>query len=144
MVHEIGPEDVSGVSKIEERCFSDPWSLNAVREGLESSLDTWLVLKEEEAVLGYCVFRIISGEGELLRVAVSPEFQGRGLSKKLMDQMVEYSRKMKAETIFLEVRESNVKARNLYRSYGFSEEGIRKDYYRNPVENAVIMKACRI
>ena len=144
MVHEMGPEDVSGVSKIEERCFSDPWSLNAVREGLESGLDTWLVLKEEEAVLGYCVFRIISGEGELLRVAVSPEFQGRGLSKKLMDQMVEYSRKKKAETIFLEVRESNEKARNLYRSYGFSEEGIRKDYYRNPVENAVIMKACRI
>ena len=144
MVHEMGPEDISGISKIEERCFSDPWSLESVREGLESSLDTWLVLKEMEGVLGYCVFRIIAGEGELLRIAVSPEFQGRGLSKKLMDQMVEYSRKKKAETMFLEVRESNEKARNLYRSYGFSEEGIRKDYYRNPVENAVIMKACRI
>lgn len=144
MVHEMGPEDISGVSKIEERCFSDPWSLEAVREGLENSLDTWLVLKEKEGILGYCVFRIIAGEGELLRIAVLPEFQGRGLSKKLMDQMVEYSRKRKAETMFLEVRESNEKARNLYRSYGFSEEGIRKDYYRNPVENAVIMKACRI
>ena len=144
MVHEMGPEDISGVSKIEERCFSDPWSPEAVREGLENSLDTWLVLKEKEGTLGYCVFRIIAGEGELLRIAVLPEFQGRGLSKKLMDQMVEYSRKKKAETMFLEVRESNEKARNLYRSYGFSEEGIRKDYYRNPVENAVIMKACRI
>lgn len=144
MVHEMGPEDISGVSKIEERCFSDPWSLEAVREGLENSLDTWLVLKEKEGILGYCVFRIIAGEGELLRIAVLPEFQGRGLSKKLMDQMVEYSRKKKAETMFLEVRESNEKARNLYRSYGFSEVGIRKDYYRNPVENAVIMKACRI
>ncbi|MFT4007637.1 MAG: ribosomal protein S18-alanine N-acetyltransferase [Lacrimispora sp.] len=144
MVHEMGPEDISGISKIEERCFSDFWSRESVREGLESSLDTWLVLKEKEGVLGYCVFRIIAGEGELLRIAVSPEFQGRGLSKKLMDQMVEYSRKKKAETMFLEVRESNEKARNLYRSYGFSEEGIRKDYYRDPVENAVIMKACRI
>lgn len=144
MVHEMGPEDISGISKIEERCFSDPWSQESVRDGLESSLDTWLVLKEKEGVLGYCVFRIIAGEGELLRIAVSPEFQGRGLSKKLMDQMVEYSKKKKAETMFLEVRESNEKARNLYRSYGFSEEGIRKDYYRNPVENAVIMKACRI
>ena len=144
MVHEMGPEDISGISKIEERCFSDFWSRESVREGLESSLDTWLVLKEKEGVLGYCVFRIIAGEGELLRIAVSPEFQGRGLSKKLMDQMVEYSRKKKAETMFLEVRESNEKARNLYRSYGFSEEGIRKDYYRDPVENAVIMKVCRI
>ena len=125
MVHEMGPEDISGVSKIEERCFSDPWSLEAVREGLENSLDTWLVLKEKEGILGYCVFRIIAGEGELLRIAVLPEFQGRGLSKKLMDQMVEYSRKKKAETMFLEVRESNEKARNLYRSYGFSEEGIQ-------------------
>ena len=144
MVHEMGPEDISGVSKIEERCFSDPWSPEAVREGLESSLDTWLVYKETEEVCGYCVFRIVAGEGELLRIAVLPEFQGRGLSKKLMDQMVEYSRKKKAETMFLEVRESSGKARNLYRSYGFSEEGIRKDYYRDPVENAVIMKACRI
>ena len=144
MVHEMGQKDITGVSKIEKRCFSDSWSPEAVREGLESSLDTWLVLKEEEGVLGYCVFRIIAGEGELLRIAVSPELQGRGLSKKLMDRMVEYSKKKKAEPMFLEVRESNEKARNLYRSYGFSEEGIRKNYYQDPVENAVIMKACRI
>lgn len=144
MVHEMGPEDIFGVSKVEERCFSDSWSVEAVRDGLESSFDTWLVLKEEEQVLGYCVFRIIAGEGELLRIAVLPEMQGRGLSKKLMDRMVEYSRKNKAEIMFLEVRESNEKARNLYRSYGFSEEGIRKAYYRDPVENAVIMKACPI
>ena len=144
MVHEMGPEDVFGVSEIEKICFSDPWSLESVKEGLESSLDTWLVLEEGGGLFGYCVFRIIAGEGELLRMAVLPEYRGRGLSKKLMDRLVEYSIKKGVKSMSLEVRESNKKARNLYRSYGFEEETIRKNYYLNPQENAVIMWNRRI
>ncbi|GLC82575.1 ribosomal protein S18-alanine N-acetyltransferase [Lacrimispora brassicae] len=144
MVHEMGPEDVFGVSEIEQICFSDPWSLESVKEGLESSLDTWLVLEEGGGLFGYCVFRIIAGEGELLRIAVLPEYRGRGLSKKLMDRLVEYSIKKGVKSMSLEVRESNKKARNLYRSYGFEEETIRKNYYLNPQENAVIMWNRRI
>ncbi|MBE7718840.1 ribosomal protein S18-alanine N-acetyltransferase [Lacrimispora indolis] len=144
MVHEMRPEDVFGVYEIERICFSDPWSLESIKEGLESSLDTWLVQEEGGDLLGYCVFRIIAGEGELLRIAVLPEYRGRGLSKKLMDQLVEYSREKEAKSLSLEVRESNKKARNLYRSYGFKEETIRKNYYRDPEENAVIMWNRRI
>ena len=141
MVREMVPEDISGVLEIERQCFSDPWSYEMIEKGLKSSLDTWLVLWEE-GVMGYCVFRIVADECELLRIAVRPEFRGRGLSKKLMDQMVFYSRQKDVKSIFLEVRESNDRARNLYRSYGFVEEGIRKHYYLNPCENAVIM-VCR-
>ncbi|MDR0922732.1 MAG: ribosomal protein S18-alanine N-acetyltransferase [Hungatella sp.] len=144
MVHEMRPEDVTGVTEIERLCFSDPWPLESVKKGLESSLDTWLVLEEEGDVLGYCVFRVIAGEGELLRIAVLPAYRGRGLSKKLMDRLVEYSRKNGVTSLSLEVRESNKKARNLYRSYGFEEETIRKNYYLNPCENAVIMWNRRI
>ncbi len=143
MVREMMPEDVLGVLEIEMQCFSDPWSYEMIKKGLESSLDTWLVL-EEEGAAGYCVYRTIADECELLRIAVRPELRGRGLSKKLMDQMVFYSRQKEVKSIFLEVRESNDRARNLYRSYGFVEEGIRKHYYLNPTENAVLMVCHRI
>ncbi|MBE5988362.1 ribosomal-protein-alanine N-acetyltransferase [Lacrimispora xylanisolvens] len=139
MIREMTPEDVLGVLEIEMQCFSDPWSFDMINKGLESSLDTWLVLWEEGAAAGYCVFRTIADECELLRIAVLPELRGRGLSKKLMDQMVFYSRQKEVKSIFLEVRESNDRARNLYKSYGFVEEGIRKHYYSNPSENAVLM-----
>ena len=138
MVHEMTQADIEGVLKVEQTCFSDPWSLQMIKNGLESSLDTWLVLYKE-GVTGYCVFRIVGEECELLRIGILPEYRGRGLSKKLMDQVVFYSRKNNVSSIFLEVRESNVRARNLYKSYGFAEQGIRKNYYINPCENAVIM-----
>ncbi|MEY8354141.1 ribosomal protein S18-alanine N-acetyltransferase [Lachnospiraceae bacterium 54-53] len=144
MVREMMPQDVDRVCEIERACFSVPWPLITVKGGPGSSLDTWLVLEEEGVISGYCVFRIIAGEGELLRIAVLPEARGRGLSKKLMDRMVEYSIKKGAKILYLEVRESNKKARNLYRSYGFTEEGIRKNYYLHPSENAVIMRTGRI
>lgn len=141
MVHEMTPEDISGVWELEKLCFSDPWSYELIENGLKSSLDTWLVLWEE-GTAGYCVFRTVADECELLRIAVRPEYRGRGLSKKLMDQMVFYSRQKEVKSIFLEVRESNDRARNLYKSYGFAEEGVRKHYYLNPCENAVLM-VCR-
>ncbi len=140
MVRELRPEDITAVCDIELACFSDPWSLETIKEGIESPFDTWLVLDEEEAVKGYCVFRIIAGEGELFRIAVLPEYRGGGLAKKLMERLAEYSKEKAVASIFLEVRESNKIARNLYKSYGFEEEGIRKNYYQNPSENAVIMR----
>ncbi|MGC6175070.1 ribosomal protein S18-alanine N-acetyltransferase [Lacrimispora sp. 38-1] len=141
MVHEMTPEDISGVWELEKLCFSDPWSYEMIENGLKSSLDTWLVLWEE-GTAGYCVFRTVADECELLRIAVRPEYRGRGLSKKLMDQMVFYSRQNDVKSIFLEVRESNDRAKNLYKSYGFTEKGVRKHYYLNPCENAVLM-VCR-
>ncbi|MFT4107947.1 MAG: ribosomal protein S18-alanine N-acetyltransferase [Lacrimispora sp.] len=140
MVREMSPEDVLEVGGIEQACFSDPWSLETIKEGMGNPFDTWLVLEEETAVKGYCVFRIIAGEGELFRIAILPQYRGGGRAKKLMERLAEYSRKNGVTSIFLEVRESNKIARNLYKSYGFEEEGIRKNYYQNPSENAVIMR----
>lgn len=141
MVHELTSEEIPVILEIEQLCFMDPWSERMIENSLKSGLDTWLLLTEEGAA-GYCVLRIVADECELLRIAVRPEYRGRGLSKKLMDQLVFYSRQKDVKSIFLEVRESNERARNLYRSYGFTEEGIRKHYYLNPCEDAVIM-VCR-
>jgi ribosomal-protein-alanine N-acetyltransferase len=82
---------------------------------------------------------VIAGEGELMRIAVHPELRGRGLSRKLMDQLEETAREKGAEALTLEVRKSNRTAIELYKSYGFGEEAVRKNYYENPAEDALIM-----
>lgn len=144
MIREMKPEEVLLVCGIEKACFSDPWSLKALEEGAQNRFDTFLVLEEEGTVLGYLMFRILAGEGELLRIAVWPQCQGRGYGRKLMGGLEEYCRAKGVMAVSLEVREGNKNARNLYKSYGFKEECVRKDYYKNPTEDAVIMWNRRI
>lgn len=133
------PEDLDSVTEMEQECFSDPWSAGMIYESQQTGLDTWLLLEEAGEAVGYCVFRIIAGEGELLRIGVRPRYRGLGYGKKLMEGVVENSRKNGVSSITLEVREHNDAARNLYKSYGFKEECIRTGYYRDPKEDAVIM-----
>lgn len=140
MLRKMVPEtDMDCVAELEKQCFSDPWTPDMIRKSLQTGLDTWLILEEEGTAAGYCVFRILAGEGELLRIGVRPSFRGRGYGKKLMDGMVENSIKSGVAAITLEVREHNDAARNLYKTYGFKEECIRRNYYRNPSDSAVIM-----
>lgn len=134
-----GQEDVGCVAELEKACFLHPWTPEMISGSVSTDLDVWLILKEEVKAVGYCAFRILLGEGELFRIGVSPAFRGRGYGKKLMDGMVEYARKKEVKSMVLEVRESNERAINLYKSYGFLEECVRKGYYREPDEAAVIM-----
>lgn len=144
MVREAAFADIEGILRIEKECFSDCWSRTDVEEGMVNPLDVWLVTEEENKLLGYCVFRILEGETELFRIAVLQEERGLGLAGKLMDEMVIFSRKRKAKSLFLEVRKSNKIAQNLYKSYGFFEEAVRKNYYQNPADDAVLMRSFRI
>ena len=92
--------------------------------------------RPEDAYLYSSAF---SGEGELMRIAVLPEYRGRGYSRKLMERLEESARAAGAQELTLEVRESNEAALHLYKSCGFRVEAVRKDYYRNPKENALIL-----
>lgn len=139
MLKRMEREELPLISHAEEVCFAEPWTASMIESSMDSGLDIWLVLYEACTLAGYCVFRILAGEGELLRIGVIPAFRGRGLGKRLMDGMVETSSLMEITALSLEVRESNKIARNLYRSYGFEEETVRRRYYHNPVEDAVIM-----
>ena len=119
MVRWVSREDLETVARLEELCFSIPWS--------------------KGSVVGYANFRMVADEGEIERVAVHPDFRRRGYGRKLMEAMVDYSRKKGVRDMTLDVRVNNEKAINLYESCGFSEEGRRKDYYREPTEDAIIM-----
>ena len=93
----------------------------------------------EAGVIGYANFRFLAGEGELMRIAVLPEHRGCGESKKLMDRLEISAKEKEAPDLTLEVRAGNTPAINLYKSYGFQAEAVRKNYYQNPVEDALIM-----
>lgn len=131
--------DLEGVARLEAVCFSESWSENLLRSELDCSLDTYLVYALEGQVVGYCVFRSLGDEGELQRIAVEPESQGQGIARKLMEAMATIARMKGVRQMSLEVRESNRRARNLYESCGFSQEAVRRGYYHNPKEDALIM-----
>lgn len=139
MIRLMEPSDLEQVAELEKCCFSEPWSYAVLEAGLHSPYDVYYVWEQEQKVLGYCNLRFLAGEGEIQRIAVLPAHRRLGLARKMMEEMVHYATVRHAAVISLEVRESNAPARRLYESYGFQAEAVRKGYYRNPSEDAVIM-----
>ncbi len=124
---------------IEKSCFADPWSDRSIALAVENDTVRTVCLTQNNEVLAFAMYVFAADEGEILNIAVSPEYRGRGCAKKLMAHILDEGKKEGCNTVFLEVRESNSSARGLYKHFGFSEIGIRKNYYRYPVENAVLM-----
>lgn len=139
MVRWMRKDDLDAVAELEQLSFSIPWSYETLKEGLSNGLDQYLVWEENGIAAGYINFRILAGEGEVERVAVHPLMRGRGFGRKLMDAMAEYTSSQGVTAITLEVRSGNQSAINLYESCGFVREAVRKDYYREPTEDALIM-----
>ncbi|MCD7909626.1 MAG: ribosomal protein S18-alanine N-acetyltransferase [Clostridium sp.] len=138
-VRPMRAEDLERVAQLEQMCFSESWSESLLRSGLDNRLDSYLVYQEAETVLGYCVLRTLADEGEIQRIAVDPAFRRQGIARKLMESMAAVARMKGAREVALEVRESNESARKLYELYGFRQEAVRRGYYRNPPEDAIIM-----
>ena len=93
----------------------------------------------DEKTAGFLILSTVLDEAELLEVAVSENFRRSGIASELMNEIFEWCKKNGIVQIFLEVRESNFPARAYYRKFGFTEDGVRKNYYRDPVENALLM-----
>lgn len=125
---------------IERRCFTDPWSAAAFVEILASPLGIGLVAEGRGEVSGYLVARAVAGEGEVLNLAVAPEQRRRGLGAALLAAGVHALEAAGAREVFLEVREQNRAAQQLYQRQGFRPVGMRARYYRNPVEDAIVLR----
>lgn len=139
MIRLMQVSDLEQVADLEKCCFSDCWSYKILEAGLHSPYDVYYVFEQEEKIRGYCNLRLLAGEGEVQRIAVLPQYRRLGLGRKMMDAMMNFSRENRAEAVSLEVRESNTAARRLYEAYGFAAEAVRKGYYHNPTEDAIIM-----
>jgi ribosomal-protein-alanine N-acetyltransferase len=133
------PGDAAMLVAIERRCFSDPWSETSFRESLASPWTFGLVAQTGSRVAGYLIGREVAGTGEILNLAVTPDFRRRGVGRGLLRAGLSHFRRRGVDEVFLEVRESNQSAQALYLSSGFRPVGQRTAYYRNPKEDALVL-----
>lgn len=140
IIRDMTVDDVQYVADIEKKLFSDPWSREAFEDALENRSQKFFVACEEENVVGFCGFMHVADEGEIVNIGVAPEHQRQGIARRMMEHMLEFGRNLEVRTCYLEVRDSNTPARELYNRLGFKIIGRRNDYYLNPREDAIIME----
>ena len=134
------PDDALEISKLEQRVFTDPWSEKDISARIVAADGMcFSVLSDTGELWAYLLGSVIAPEGEIYRIATAPDKRKRGIAYRLLDYAVKCERGHGLETLFLEVRSENAPARALYRAYGFREMGIRKGYYKNPTDDAIIM-----
>ena len=139
-ITKMGPEHVSQVAELEKRCFSDPWSEKSVASELENELALWLVALEGETLAGYVGSQTVMGETDMMNIAVTPGFRRQGIARELIQALIRELKEWESHSLTLEVRASNAPARGLYESLGFAQAGRRPGYYRNPKEDALILR----
>ena len=133
-------KDVAEVHRVERSCFSSPWSRSIfIREVTLNDNAIYVVALLNECVVGYAGIWIILDEGHITNVAVDPKFQRQGIGKGLIEELTLHSMKRGVTRMTLEVRVSNKGAQALYGKLGFTPQGIRKEYYLDDKEGALIM-----
>ena len=135
-------DDIPFVKETENLSFSNPWPESAFKGEVENpgvSFPYVIVLKGEERIVGHIIYWRIKEEVQISNIAIHPDFRGLGIGKKVMSTIMDKIKKEGVSYIFLEVRPSNNRAVALYKKLGFQKLGLRKNYYHNPVEDAIIM-----
>jgi ribosomal-protein-alanine N-acetyltransferase len=132
--------DLEAVTAMEKDLFSDPWPISAFLDDLKSEYSHPFVVQLDNEVVGYAVFWIGVDEGHLTNIAVDRKYQRKSIAKQLLSYILRFAAESGLTQIILEVRPSNTPAIFLYESFGFTRLGVRKRYYRNPVEDCLVMK----
>lgn len=143
IIRELTMEDIDQVCVLEEMVFSMPWHKESFIEMVENKDALYLVVEENSnpgVVIAACGMRNIVGEGDISNVLVHPDYRKRGIARLMLAELMKQGeQKFGIEAYTLEVRKSNVDAIHLYEYHGFVQEGIRKNFYEKPTEDAIIM-----
>ena len=139
-VRTMRPMDLEAVMRIERRSFSAPWEESTFRGLLRRPSAALLVAEVGLEVAGYSVMWFAADEGEIGDIAVHPEMRGTGIGRTLLLECISVAAARGIRSLFLEVRETNDVARRLYATVGFCVVGVRKLYYTEPVEDAIVMR----
>ncbi|MDO5399844.1 MAG: ribosomal protein S18-alanine N-acetyltransferase [Eubacteriales bacterium] len=131
---------VPQVAELEKLCFSTPWSQQSVASELDNPLSLWLVALENGQVAGYIGSQTVMGETDMMNVAVHPDHRRRGIAEGLICALEERLKEQGSRCLTLEVRASNLPARRLYEKLDFQVIGNRRNYYRNPKEDGLILR----
>lgn len=150
-------EYISQIAALESAIFPDPWSAKSIAETLENpQAKIWAVITSQEPapgqpqtaslsrlILGYVIFYYVLDEGEIARIATSPEHRRQGVAAKLLEKMRAFSHDQNITRWLLDVRKSNEPAIHFYEAAGFARDGVRKNFYANPTEDAILM-SCEV
>ena len=134
-IRRAAPSDTAAIAALEAEIFPDAWGEAAIL----SYIDTTFVAEIDGVLGAYLISNLIAPEGELYRIAVEKAQRERGIGKRLLSFAIEELTSRGLSSFFLEVREQNAPARALYGSLGFIECGVRRGYYKNPTDNAILM-----
>ena len=141
MIVKMTADHVTQVAELEKLCFSDPWSEKSVASELTNALSYWLVALEGDTVTGYIGSQTVMGETDMMNVGVHPDYRRQGIAERLILELVQgLKQEMESSCLTLEVRASNDPAIALYQKLDFQQVGLRKNYYRNPREDALILR----
>ena len=140
MIIEMNAQHVAQVAQLETLCFPDPWSEKSIASELTNPLALWLVAVEDQQVAGYIGSQTVPDESDMMNVAVHPDHRRRGIAEALVRALCDALRQRGSVSLTLEVRASNEPAKTLYDKLGFEQVGRRPNYYRNPKEDALILK----
>lgn len=140
MIRRMVAADVAAVADLEAQSFSSPWHPSTFLRLLDRPGAELWVLEKDGEVMAYAVLWCVLDQAELANIAVRPEVRGRGLGSALLDHVLDVARGRGIRSVFLEVRESNRVARDLYAGRGFEEVGVRRGYYDTPSEDARVLE----
>ena len=150
LIREMTISDIPAVAEIEKECFSLPWSPQSIKDSIEREDTLFLVceealneiskdIREQSVIVGYIGMYISFEEGDITNVAISQHYRKQGYGEALVKQAKALAKEKQLERILLEVRVSNAPAIALYKKMGFEELGLRKKFYEQPIEDALIM-----
>ena len=138
-VREMKEVDGEAVAKLEAQIFSDAWSEKSILETLNQTQAFIVVAEHENVIVGYCIVYFVLDEAEIARIAVDSSRRKQGVGQEILKKTCQICKEKGIERLLLDVRESNANARKFYKAFGFDEDGIRKNFYDNPKEHAVLM-----
>jgi len=139
-ITEMKAHHVPQVAELEKICFSAPWSEASIAHELKTGYSFWFVAEDDGKVAGYIGSQVAFPEADVMNVAVRPEYRRRGIGQILVEMLTTHLRNMDCESLTLEVRASNLPAITLYEKLGFTQVGRRPNYYRDPKEDALILR----
>jgi ribosomal-protein-alanine N-acetyltransferase len=133
-------KELADIARLEEKYFSDAWSEKTLEETFEYDYNHLLMEKRDGRVVGYIIYSDVQGEAELLRIAVDKSYRRHGIAASLMQEMMDELIDCGAERVSLEVRAHNIAAVKLYKRFGFVDIFVRKNYYHDPEDDALIFQ----
>lgn len=140
IVREMTEKDIDGVLAIEREVFTTPWSREAfVLEITKNELAKYIVAEKDNKIVGYGGIWLILDEGHITNIAVSSQYRGQGIGNLIVEKLIDVCEKKGIKNMTLEVRKSNLIAQSLYKKYDFIDCGVRRGYYSDTKEDAVIM-----